>query len=510
MSLKVACLMSILFFIPMVLTACFFLARFCWPGKTRSWPLIALLLSLGGCASLAPDFVRPQAPVTTAFPTFDQAVPAPEDLARAGDLSWNDFFTDPVLVRLIGLALDENRDLRLALLRVEEARAGFRIRGSELWPGIDLGGQGARSRLPADLSPLGRSMIGGEYRVDLGLTSWELDLWGRVRSLKDAAFETWLATRAASQAVRTILVAEVANLYLYLRELSLRIEITRQTVASRERSCRIFERRYAVGATSKLDLTQVQTLLTQAQVLLAQLELQQAARINALRQMAGDGAVALVQEHSMARTMALPRLAPGLPAEVLINRPDIMVAEHYLRAANANIGAARAAFLPRIALTSSVGTASVELDGLFAADSGAWTFVPTLSLPVFDYGRRRANLELSEIRRDLAVVEYERAIQSAFREVADALASFHWLRAQLGAQIRGRDAQAERARLAQLRYDHGSAAYLEVLDAQRDLLAAEQQVLGTERALLSSQVALYSALGGGANSSQPLQEARRP
>lgn len=457
------------------------------------WACATAVLLLTGCASMAPEYARPQAPMPEAYAL---PVTGAEPAGVVQNLHWHDYFTDPVLQQLLAAALDHNRDLRMALLRVEEARASYGIQRSERLPDINLGGQGARSRIPADLSPSGRSVVGSEYRAEVGLTSWELDLWGRVRSLEQSALESWLASEAAGQAVQTALVTEVANAYLTLRELEQRVAVTRETVASRERSYQIFQRRYEVGATARLEVTQVQTLLNQAQVLLARLELQQATQRNALRLLAGDAAMELLPQAQTRATM-LADVQPGLPSDLLTNRPDIIAAEHRLRAANANIGAARAAFLPRIALTGSFGSASAELDNLFESGSKAWAFMPTISLPIFDGGRRRANLELSQVRRELAVADYEQSIQNAFREVADALASSHWLSEQLAVQQVARDAQAERARLAQLRYDNGSAAYLEVLDAQRDLLDAEQQLISTARAVQSSRVSLYSALGGG-------------
>lgn len=453
----------------------------------------AVTMTLTGCLSLAPEHVRPDAPIPHVYADPTNTTGA---ASAAQSLHWRDYFTDPVLQQLIAAALDNNRDLRKALLRVEEARAAYGIQRSERLPDVNLGGQGSRARMPADLSPSGRSMVGSEYRAEVGLVSWELDLWGRVRSLEQSALESWLATEAASQAVQTMLIGEVAHAYLTLRELEQRVAVTRETVASRERSYQIFQRRYAVGATAKLEVTQVQTLLTQAQALLAQLELQRAAQRNALRLLAGDAAMPLLQQ-AESTMPELARVQPGLPSDLLTLRPDIIAAEHQLRAANANIGAARAAFLPRIALTGSFGTASAELDNLFESGSKAWTFMPTISLPIFDGGRRRAGLELSQVRREMAVNDYEQSIQNAFRDVADALAASHWLAEQYAVQRVARDAQAERARLAQLRYDNGSAAYLEVLDAQRDLLDAEQQLIGTGRAVLSSRVSLYSALGGG-------------
>ena len=323
-----------------------------------------------------------------------------------------------------------------------------------------------------------------------------------MRNLQDAALESYLSTAAASRAARIALVAQVANSYLILREFDERGALAQQTIASHQESVRIFTRRVEVGATSRLNLTQVQTLLTQAQELGAQLELQRAAQFNALTLLVGvpielPPAVGQLDERTTLRA-----LRPGLPSELLTARPDIVAAEHQLKAANANIGAARAAFFPRLALTSSLGTASAELGGLFAAGSHAWIFSPSISLPIFDGGRLRNNLSLAETRRDLAVANYEKTVQMAFRDVSDALSARFWLERQVLIARRALATQVERARLSQLRFEHGASPYLDVLDAQRDLLSAQQQLVQTRRALLSSGVGLYAALGGGAIATQ--------
>ena len=465
------------------------------PPPLRARPILAstALALLAGCASLAPEYEPPVAPVPQSYASaVGASTPGREDLPP-----WRDYFTDPLLQRLIETALGNNRDLRVAALRAEEARAAFQIQRADQFPGLGLGVQGARARVPGDLNYYGQSVVGSEYRAEVGLSSWELDLWGRIRNLKDAALQQWLATDAGRQAVELALIVQVADGYLGLRELDERVAIARRTVDLRAESYRIFQRRQEVGSTSRLDLTQVQTLLTQAQALLAQLERARASQYHALAQLVGADPGALPARAPFDEDTVLAALQPGLPSDLLVRRPDLIAAEHQLRGAHANIGAARAAFFPRIALTGSWGTASAELDGLFESGSRAWTFLPTLSLPIFDAGRRRANLELSEVRRDIAVAQYEKSIQTAFREVADALAARHWLAEQLQVQTVARQALAERSRLAQLRYDNGSAAYLEVLDAQRNLLDAEQQLVQVRRALLSSQVALYGALGGG-------------
>ncbi len=452
---------------------------------------VAIVLS--GCASMAPPYELPALPVSPAYaPAFTQ------DGASVAAIGWRDYFTDPQLQALIQLALDNNRDLRSAVLRVEEARATYGIQRAERFPTIAARASEDRSRTPADLSPTGKMLIASQYQVGLGMAGWEIDFWGRVRSLQDAALESYLASDAARRAASIALVAQVVNGYLTLREFDERIALARQTTACREESLRIFTRRVEVGSTSRLNLTQVQTLLTQAQALGAQLEQARAAQFNALTLLAGTPIKLPPVQHPDDEHNPLRELRPGLPSDLLIARPDIVAAEHQLKAANANIGAARAAFFPRIALTSSLGTASAELDGLFASGSRAWIFSPSISLPIFDGGRRHNNLSLAETRRDLAVAHYEKTVQIAFRDVADALSARLWLLRQVAIARTALTTQSERARLAQLRYDNGASAFLDVLDAQRDLLAAEQQFVQTRRALQSSQVSLYAALGGGA------------
>jgi NodT family efflux transporter outer membrane factor (OMF) lipoprotein len=444
--------------------------------------------------SLAPAPDTPPLPVPEAWPAH---LGSGTDGAHAGELAWQAYFTDPLLQRLIETALENNRDLRVAALRVEEASATFRIQRSDRFPAMGVGAQGGRARVPGDLNMSGRSLVGGEYRAEVGLTTWELDLWGRIRNLEDPALQTWLASVDLAQAKIAVCHLGDQRQMDGLREIDERVANARQTVTTREESYRIFRRRVEVGSTSKLDLTQVQTLLNQAQALLTQLEQARTTQLHALALLVGADPGPLPAKAPFDETTVLAELRAGLPSELLVSRPDIISAEHQLRASNAHIGAARAAFLPRIALTGSFGTASSDLNGLFDSGSRAWTFMPTLSLPIFDGGRRRANLELSEVRRDIAVAGYEKTIQTAFREVADALSAKHWLAEQLTIQRANLEAQSERARLAKLRYDNGSAAFLEVLDAQRDLLGAQQQLVQARRALLSSQVALYAALGGG-------------
>ena len=461
------------------------------PPCARMAALAATVL-LAGCASLAPTYAPPRLPVAAQYPENDAAG------AHAPDVAWQAYFADPRLQSLIAQALASNRDMRVAALRVEEARAAYGIQRAEQFPTVALGASGSRTRVPGDLSLTGRAMTSAQYQAGLNVSAWELDFWGRVRSLKDSALQTLLASDEARRAIGVALVAQVANGYLGLRELDERVELARATVDSRAESLRIFTRRFEVGSISKLDLTQVETLLSQALSLSAQLEQARAVQAHALAQLVGGPVDLTPDTRRFDDASVLQPLHAGLPSALLTQRPDLIAAEHQLRAAQANIGAARAAFFPTISLTAAYGTASAELSGLFDSGSGAWNFAPRLVLPIFDAGRIRANMDLAEVRRDVAVANYEKSVQGAFREVADALSNRRWLALQVDIGKTTLAAQSERARLAKLRYDNGAAPYLEVLDAQRDLLTVEQQLVQTRRALLSSQVSLYAALGGGA------------
>jgi multidrug efflux system outer membrane protein len=479
-------------------------------ATSRTWHKGRALLSLAvmcaaglgmlaaGC-SLAPEFTRPALPVADEYPTDTPMPPvARPDAPTAAEVAWRDYFADPQLQAMIAQALEENRDLRVAVLRVQEARAFYQIRRADQFPTLNANAGEVRAGIPENLILVGPARTASIYEVGASIVGWELDFWGRVRNLKESALEEFLATDSARRAVTVSLVAQVAGGYFTLTELDERIRITRDTIRTREESLRLFKRRFEVGTTTRLDVAQVETLLTQAQALGVQLEQARAAQAHALTLLVGAQPAGLSDRAANLNDAdLLHELRVGLPSDLLQERPDILVAEHRLRAANANIGAARAAFFPRITLTGFFGTASPELSGLFDAGSKAWLFAPQLAMPIFDAGRRSANLDLTKVRRDVAVADYERTIQTAFRDVADALSTQHWLTEQVAVQRRALAAQQERARLATMRYDRGSATFLEVLDAQRDLLTAEQQLVQVRRALLSSRVALYAALGGG-------------
>lgn len=458
----------------------------------------ALALSLVGCAWLNEPYKQPAMPVADAWLSDTAAMV--EHGQDAASLYWRDYFAEPQLVSLIETALANNRDLRVALLRVEEARALYGIQRADQFPAIGAGAQGSRTRVPGDLNVSGQPLVANSYEAYVGLSTWEIDLWGRVRSLNDAALQEYLATDAAGRAVRLALIAEVANAYINLRHFDERIALAHETLENRQESFRIFGRRAEVGSISRLELTQVETLLLQAQSLEVQLRQARSVQAHALSVLlGGSGDTVNAVPNALDSGLTFAELRVGLPSELLVLRPDIIAAEHRLRAAHANILAARAAFFPRIALTGSLGTASTKLDGLFHPDSGAWALMPTVSIPIFDAGRRGAALSLAEVRNDISVAHYEKTIQNAFREVADALSSRQELVLQVEVQRKALSVQTERARLAQLSYDNGATAYLEVLDAQRDLLMTQQQLVQAERDLLLSQVALYAALGGGAS-----------
>lgn len=457
-----------------------------------------VLLPLLSACTLAPRYDRPPPPTADRYPGAAEA--ARPERARIG---WREFFSDPALRELIGRALENNRDLRSAMRQAEAVRALYGIARADRLPALGAGVLGSRARAPADLSFTGRAATSEQYQANLQLSAWELDLWGRVRGLTEAAFESFLAADETRRAVAVSLAAGVANSYLLERELDERLTLAQGTLASREESLRIVSRRFQRGNASRLDEVQAETLLNQARASLAVLRRERALNRNALTLLVG--APVELEDLPLSRIEQgfAPDLPEGLPSDLLVARPDIRAAEHRLKGTHADIGAARAAYFPRIALTGAFGTASKELDGLFGTGSGAWSFAPSATVPLFDHGRRRAALDLARARRELAVAEYERTVQGAFREVADGLAQRRWLAAQVAAERAVVSLQTERARLARLRWESGAASYLETLDAERERFAAEQAHVQTRRSLLASKVELFAALGGGDMAAEP-------
>ncbi|TXC65182.1 efflux transporter outer membrane subunit [Piscinibacter aquaticus] len=443
---------------------------------------------LAGCTNLAPTYERPAAPVAERFPL------APETAASApsaADLDWAQFFADERLKRLIALALAGNRDLRIAALNIEAVRAQAAVRDADRWPTVNAGLTGSRT-------PTAAGGINSLYTAGLQITAYELDLFGRLRNLSEAAAAQVLASEEARKAVQISLVAAVANAHIALAADEALLEVTRQTLASREESLRLVKLRFDNGASSELDLRRAESLLEAAKVSLAQAMRQRALDENALALLIGQPLPAdLPPAQPMAALTALPELPVGLPSEVLLRRPDVRQAEQQLIAANANIGAARAAFFPRITLTGSVGLASGDLGELFKGGNTAWSFAPQLIQPLFDAGRNQGNLALAKANRDIAVAQYERAIQGAFREVADALAGRETLTEQLQAQQRQLVAEEARNRLVELRWRNGAASSLERLDAQRSLFTAQQALVQQQATAAQNLTALYRVLGGG-------------
>jgi NodT family efflux transporter outer membrane factor (OMF) lipoprotein len=446
---------------------------------------------LAGC-SMMPVYERPAAPVPADWPYA--AASAAGTPAAAPD--WQAFFGDARLRELIGIALRNNRDLRVAVLNIEQARAQYDIRSADRFPTVNATATGSRT---ADAD-------GGTnraYAAGLAVTAWEIDLFGRVASLSEAALAQYLGTEEGRKAAQVSLVATVATTWLSLVADDELLALTRQTLSTRAESLRLTRLRFENGAASELDFRQSQSLFEGARVALAQQQRQRAQDLNALALLLGEPVQANLQPAATLASLALPDLPAGTPSEVLARRPDVRQAEQQLIAANANIGAARAAFFPRITLTAGIGTASGELTDLFKGGSWGWTAAPQLLLPIFDAGRNTAGLRSANVSREIALAQYEKAIQSAFREVSDALAGRATLGEQIQAQGSVAEAEAVRFRLSQLRYDNGVSSYLDLLDAQRSLFAAQQALIQTRLAQLQNQVLLYRALGGGWSNTAP-------
>ena len=465
-------------------------------GALRSLVVALAAATLGACTTLIPDFARPAAPVPASFP--QAAAGAPADAPFAEQLPWRDYFADARLQQTIGLALANNRDLRVAALNIERARAQYGIQRADLFPSIALGGGQSAQRVPGDLSMSGDSTISRQYSANLGFAAYELDFFGRVRSLEEQALQTYLGSEEARRSAQISLVAEVANAWLRLAADRERLALARDTFETRRKSFELTRRSFELGAVSGLELRQSETLMQTARADAARYAALVAQDENALALVAGGAVPAELQPQAIGeRLAAVAELPAGVPSEVLARRPDVAQAERALMAANASIGAARAAFFPRITLTANAGTASSALDGLFDGGSGAWSFVPQIRLPIFEAGRLQASLDVAEIQRDIQVAQYEKAIQSAFREVADALAERATLAEQLDARRSLVAAAKKSFELSEARYKGGVDSYLNLLDAQRSLYGAELELIGTRLADATNRVALYKALGGG-------------
>ena len=447
---------------------------------------------LGGC-SLIPDYQRPASPVESLWPSEAGGA---QTATAAADLDWREFFKDPALQGLIDTALANNRDLRVAALNVEAYAAQRQIQRSALFPSVTADGGATRQRLPGSLSSSGDPSISSQYSATFGV-SWELDLFGRLRSLRDQALEQYFASEAAQRSTQISLIASVANAWLTLQADQALLQVTRDTLKTYEESLGLTQRSFDVGVASALELRQARSAVDSARVSIEQYTRLVAQDRNALTLLLGQSLPAgLPSGEGLERTQ-LATLPVGLPSDLLQQRPDILQAEYQLRAVNASIGAARAAFFPRISLTGAAGTASSELSGLFDGGSGYWSFSPSISVPIFNAGQLRANLDYAQISKNIQVAQYEQAIQTAFREVADGLAAQATYVRQVQAQRDLLQTSEDYYNLAERRYRTGVDSYLTVLDAQRQLFSVQQQLISDRLAQLTSEVNLFKALGGG-------------
>ncbi|KAA5841150.1 transporter [Pseudomonas sp. GW456-L14] len=458
------------------------------------WALVPALALLGGCINLAPEYQRPEAPVAEQWLPGSKASTG----EAAADIHWQQFFTDSRLTRLQALALANNRDLRLASLNIEKAQAQYRIQRAALFPAIDAGVSGTHSRTPGSTSGTGVASTSHDYSAQLGLSSYELDVFGRLRNLKDEALEDYLSLAETRRSTQISLVAEVATAWLTLAADNELLRLAQETLRSQQATYELTQRSHALGGSSGLALAQAQTTVESARGDAAVYASQILQDRNALRLLVGSEIPdELLPGASLQSAALLVRVPDELPSSLLQRRPDVLAAEHTLKSANIDIGAARAAFFPSISLTANAGSASSALSGLFKAGSGAWTFAPSISLPLFDAGSNRATLDAAKVEREIQVQTYQQTVQSAFKEVADALAERSTLAERLDAQQALTDASRKSFELADALYRGGSQSYLEALDAQRSLYSAEQDLISLRLTEQSNRVTLYKVLGGG-------------
>lgn len=455
--------------------------------------LIPALLIIAGC-SLAPKYERPLAPVPGSYPATASSVASDASVAAA-DLGWQAFFRDEQLKALIAFALENNRDLRIAIGRVEEARALFGIQQSERLPTVGMGGSGAIQRQSEQLRGTAPT-VSRFYQAGVGITSFELDFFGRVRNLSEAAYQQYLASEQARRTVHLTLVAQVAETWFRLRATELQRALAEQTLKSRQASYDLIQKRFDVGIAGALDLNQAKSQLESVKADLQEiLRLEQLAQ-NALMLVLGGTPENLPTASAFGRDQLINSIPVGLPSDLLMRRPDIMGAENSLLAANANIGAARAAFFPNISITGVLGFASGAMGGLFTGANKFWSFTPDLKMPLFS-GGVIGQLGLAEARKNIAVSQYEKTIQTAFREVADGLAGEATYASQLDALRALETSAAESLKIAQLRYENGIDSFLQVQAAEVTLYNAQRSFLQTGLNALMNRVELYKALGGG-------------
>lgn len=458
---------------------------------------LGVLTCLSGC-TLASKYTRPEAPMPAEWPSgpaYEDTLAKPK-VPTAAEVHWRQFFADPRLIKLIEKALQNNLDLRKSALNVERARAVYGIQRAELLPAVNASGSYYKARIPVDISGNEDTPTIEQFDVNLGITSWEIDFFGRIRSLKDKALEEYFASEQARRSAQISLVSGVADAYLVYASDRERFKLAESTLATQEASYNLIRRRHEVGLAGELDLRQAQTRVDAARVDIARYTRQVAQNENALSLLVGSQVPSELLPDDLSSVSPPQEIAAGISSEVLLKRPDILQAENLLKAANANIGAARAAFFPRISLTAVFGTASGDLSRLFRPGQDSWTFAPQIVMPIFD-ARTWWALKTTKVDKAIAVNQYEKSIQTAFREVADALAMRGTVDDQLWAQESLVHASSETYRLSNARYLKGIDNFLTVLDSQRSLYEAQQGLITVRLAQHANQVRLYAVLGGG-------------
>lgn len=466
-------------------------------NKTFLILLTGISLLPAGC-TMIPKYNRPEAPVSSAWPE-GKAYPGNatgSDIFDPSQLSWREFFADEKLQQVIETALTNNRDLKLSSLNVELAQAMYGIQKASLFPAFDAVGSGSKSQASQDLTRPGESRTIESYSVSLGALSWEVDFFGRIRSLKARALEEYLASEQARRGAQILLISSVANAYLALAADQENLSLSENTLKNQQNAYALIDQQYKAGIITELDLRRSQTLVDSANLQVATYTQQVAKDKNALNLLVGSKVSSELLPAKLSEVNLTKNITPGLPSEVLLQRPDVLQAENNLKAANADIGQARAAFFPSISLTATLGSASNELSGLFKTGTDIWNFAPRAVMPIFDSRIWQAH-KAAKVQQKMAVTQYEKSIQNAFREVADALAVRGTVDQQVSAQESLVKALSETSRLSKARYSQGIDSYLSVLDSETSLFAAEQGLTNLHLARSASHVKLYAVLGGG-------------
>jgi multidrug efflux system outer membrane protein len=468
------------------------MSLFLTPFRVALPTLLCLALFFSGC-TLAPKYVRPDAPVPGEYNGGEALV---GDQARL--IPWKQFFTDSGMQQLITLALANNRDLRYSMQNIEKIRAQYQITRADILPTINAAADASSQQLPSDMTGTGRAGIVRQYSATLGFSAFELDLFGRIRSLTEQALETYHSAEMDARTAQISLVSEVAAVYLQLIADKELLDITRATYKNRKGQYELVNNKFTSGVASQLEVSQAKSIMEEARSNVARYATSVGQAENYLELLIGCPLPKnLPDVRKLSGVKMLADIPAGLPSSLLENRPDIQSAEHRLKGANANIGAARANFFPTISLTGNVGTISRDFHNLFEGGNGLWSFMPSVTLPIFDTGRNIATLGMSEAERDMAVTDYERTIQRAFREVSDTLVQRQHIGEQMDAETSLLKATTTSFNLASARYDVGVDSYLNVLDAQRSLYSAQQSYISTKLLRETNAINLFKALGGG-------------